>query len=278
MTDWDDAYSNAAHITDSARWPDAWAAPAAAYRTGMLATGRADLDLSYGPADRQRFDLFWPAEEPIGLLVFVHGGYWLSFDKGFWSHFARGAVDCGYAVAIPSYRLCPDVRIGTIAEDIAAAISAAAALIDGPIMLAGHSAGGQLVARLVTTMSPLTSALQHRLRRVTTISGLHDLRPLMLTSMNATLQIDPAEAACESPALLQPLPDVIVTAWVGLDERPEFIRQSTLLGHEWSGAALYRAPACHHFNILDPLCYARSALTNAVLGAGAQQSAQSALP
>lgn len=266
MTDWDDAYANAAHIADSTHWPGAWSDPACAYRTAMVNAGCARLDLPYGHEDRQRFDLFQPIGKPVGLLVFVHGGYWLSFDKGTWSHFAQGAVDQGYAVAVPSYRLCPEVRIGIIAEDIAAAIEAAAGLIDGPIMLAGHSAGAQLVTRLATRTTPLPPVLQQRLRRVTAISGLHDLRPLMLTTMNATLQIDTAAATNESPALLLPLPGVTVTAWVGTDERPEFIRQSELLGQAWPGVDVRHAADRHHFNILDSLCDANSALTKAVLG------------
>ena len=268
MVDWDDAYANAAYIPDSGRWPDAWSRPARSFRDVMLAADRARLDLSYGHAERQRFDLFVPSERPRGLLLFVHGGYWLAFDKSYWSHFAQGAVARGFAVAIPSYRLCPDVRIGTIAQDIADAISAAGALVDGPIMLAGHSAGGQLVARMATTTTPLSPALQQRLRGVTAISGLHDLRPLVLTKMNATLQIDPAEANLESPARLMPLPHVKMTAWVGAGERPEFIRQSVLLGNAWPDVAVTQAPACHHFNVLDPLCEPHSSLTDTVLGIG----------
>jgi arylformamidase len=266
MTDWDDAYANAAHIPDSGRWPDAWSRPAHEYRNAMIAEGRARVDLPFGDDERQRFDLFLPFEQPRGLLVFVHGGYWLAFDKNHWSHLAQGAVARGYAVAIPSYRLCPEVRIGTIAQDIAHAIDAAGALVDGPIMLAGHSAGGQLVARMATTTTPLSPALQQRLRRVTAISGLHDVRPLMLTTMSSTLQIDPGEAKSESPALLMPLPHVRVNAWVGADERPEFVRQSILLGNAWPDVVVTQAPSCHHFNVLDPLCEPHSALTETILG------------
>ncbi len=266
MTDWDDAYANAAYIPGSERWPEAWSEPAHAYRKTMLAADRARLDLPYGHAERQRFDLFLPSERPHGLLVFVHGGYWLSFDKSYWSHFAEGAAGRGFAVAVPSYRLCPGVRIGTIAQDIAEAISLAGGLVDGPIVLVGHSAGGQLVARLATTTTPLTLALQHRLRRVTAISGLHDLRPLRLTTMNATLRIDTDEAARESPVLLVPLPGVITTAWVGANERPEFLRQSDLLGRAWPGVEVRHARACHHFDVLDPLRESQSPLTNVVLG------------
>jgi arylformamidase len=266
MTDWDDAYANAAYIPGSARWPEAWSIPAAAYRAEMLAEQRARLDLSYGAADRQRFDLFLPPARPRGLLVFVHGGYWLAFDKSSWSHFARGAVDRGYAVAMPSYRLCPDVRITAIAQDIADAVAAAGAMVDGPLLLAGHSAGGQLVARLATTTTPLRQAMQRRLRRVTAISGLHDLQPLMQTRMNATLRIDAGEALRESPAYLKPLSGVVITAWVGAAERPAFIGQNDLLASVWPGVTMKRAADRHHFDVLDPLDDARSDLIDAVVG------------
>lgn len=266
MTDWDAAYSNAAYIPDSGRWPAAWDGPARDYRAAMLAADRAKLDLPYGAHARQRFDLFLPVGKPLGLLVFVHGGYWLAFDKNSWSHFAGGAVARGCAVAMPSYRLCPEVRIGTIAQDISDAVAAAGAMIDGPILLAGHSAGGQLVARLATTSSPLAPPLRDRLRRVTPISGLHDLKPLMLTKMNATLQIDAGEALRESPAYLMPLPGVTITAWVGADERPEFLRQNDLLGAVWPGVKVHRATARHHFDVLDPLVDPRSDLIAAILG------------
>lgn len=269
MTDWDEAFSNAAYIPGSSRWPEAWNVPAAAYRADMVAAGRAQLDLPYGANPRQRFDLFLPKASPRGLLVFVHGGYWLAFDKSSWSHFAGGAVARGYAVAMPSYRLCPEVRIATITGDIADAVAAAAAMVAGPLLLAGHSAGGQLVARLATTTTPLALPLQQRLRRVTTISGLHELMPLLRTKMNATLRLDAGEALRESPALLMPLAGVAVTAWVGANERPEFLRQSALLGSVWPGVKLHRARGRHHFNVLDPLTEPRSGLTNAILGTSA---------
>jgi arylformamidase len=40
------------------------------------------------------------------------------------------------------------------------------------------------------------------------ISGVHDLRPMLRTAMNQSLKIDMAEAHAESPALLEPVVDV----------------------------------------------------------------------
>jgi arylformamidase len=49
-----------------------------------------------------------------GLVVFVHGGYWKAFDKSVWSHLASGPLAHGYAVAVPSYTLCPDNSISEL--------------------------------------------------------------------------------------------------------------------------------------------------------------------
>ena len=194
---------------------------------GRAAGGRAaKLDCAYGEGPRERLDLFFPDGPSKGLVVFVHGGFWMRFDKSFWSHLAEGPVRRGWAVAVPSYALAPAVRIRDITPAIARAIAYAASRAPGPIALAGHSAGGHLVARMACLDGPLPAPERARLVRVAPISGLFDLRPLMRTRMNRTLGLDEAEAVAESPALARPLPGLNLTAWVGADERPEFVRQS----------------------------------------------------
>lgn len=268
ITDWDDAYANAAHIAGGDRWPDAWVAPARHWREACGA--RAMLDLPYGDAPRNRYDLFLPEGGPRGLVVFIHGGYWLALDKSYWSHLSRGPLARGFAVAMPSYTLCPESRIGGIVREIGTAITAAAARIDGPIFITGHSAGGHLAARMVAAPSPLTPEVAARVAHTVPISALADLRPLMRTEMNDTLRIDDAEAAAESPALLAPLHGARVTCWVGADERPEFRRQSALLANIWTGlgaaTARVEEPGRHHFNVIDGLEDPDHPLTRALLG------------
>lgn len=267
ISDWNDAYSNGPNIPGGERWPQAWVAPAQAYRDELGASAR--LDLVYGDRPRQRYDLFMPDGRPKGLVVFVHGGFWIRLDKSYWSHLARGAVASGYAVAMPSYTLCPEVRIADITREVAAAIAQAAAMIEGPLVLTGHSAGGQLVTRMISTTSPLAEPVRSRIRHTVSISGLHDLRPLRRLAMNADLRIDAAEADTESPALLQPLPGARVTCWVGGAERPEFIRQNALLANIWLGlgarTCAIEEPGRHHFNVLDGLAEAGHPLVRALL-------------
>ena len=98
ISDWDDAYANGSNIARGDRWPEAWVKPAEAFRNALSSAGRAKLDLAYGDRPRNRMDLFLPDGSPKGLVVFVHGGYWLQLDKSFWSHLAAGP----WSTAMPS--------------------------------------------------------------------------------------------------------------------------------------------------------------------------------
>lgn len=269
IADWNDAYSNGINIPHGDRWPAAWVEPAATFRAAMQAQNRARLDLVYGDQPRNRFDLFLPEGTPKGLVVFVHGGFWMALDKSYWSHLAAGAVAQGHAVAIPSYTLCPDIRIGGIVKEIGAAIDAAAAEITGPIRLIGHSAGGHLVSRMICTTTPLSPSTSARIVNVVSVSGLHDLRPLMATTIYAVLGIDPEEANRESPVLLEPKQGARIACWVGAAERSEFVRQNALLANVWTGLGAttltVEEPDRHHFNILDGLIDPTHALTQTLL-------------
>lgn len=264
MAELDDAYANAAHIPGAADYPPRWERAAAALREGLLEQGLADLDLAYGDSPRQRFDLFHPGGTPKGLMVFVHGGYWLRFEKSVWSHLAAGALSQGWAVAMPSYDLCPQVRIADITRQIARAVTAAAAMVDGPILLAGHSAGGHLVARMLEP-GLLPDGVAQRLRHVLSISPVSDLRPLLRTSMNADFKMDDASARAESPALMVERLPVPVTVWVGADERPVFLDQARWLAEAWGCGHVVDAGK-HHFDVIDALAEGDSAMMGRLLG------------
>lgn len=260
----DAAYSNAPHIPGAEDYPARWRSAAAAFRAGLGA--RAREGLASGPAPRQRFDLFLPEGPPRGLFVFVHGGYWRSFGREDWSHLAAGAVARGWAVAVPGYTLAPEARIPAITREIAAAVSAACREVPGgALVLAGHSAGGHLVARMACPDVALPAEVAGRLARVIPISPLADLRPLLRISINADLGLDAAEAEAESPALHRPRPGVAVHVWVGADERPAFVAQARLLGESW-GAPVTLDEGRHHFDVIESLAAPQGALTETALG------------
>lgn len=264
VQDFEIAYQNGAHIAGSNRWPEAWHQQALAYREDMASTRRAELDIAYGTGPRHRYDLFMPEKNPLGLAVIVHGGYWMAFDKSTWSHLAKGAVDRGFAVLLPSYRLAPEATLGEISVDVAAAINHAAARIAGPIYLTGHSAGGHLVTRMMCVSSPLSANVQLRVAHVVSLSGVHDLRPLLQTEMRETLRLDEETAVAESPALLRPASGTRLTCWVGGAERAEFRRQNALLANIWTGLGsttfAWEQPDRHHFDVIDDLADGESLL------------------
>ncbi len=49
---------------------------------------------------------------------------------------------------VPSYTVCPAIRVGGIAREIGEAITFAASRVEGSIRLIGHSEGGHLVSRM----------------------------------------------------------------------------------------------------------------------------------
>jgi acetyl esterase/lipase len=114
-----------------------------------LEAGRA-----YGGHPRQRLDLYRPLRpRPDGaVLVFFYGGSWQAGERRLYRFVGQGLAARGFAVAIPDYRLFPEVRWRQILEDGAAAVAAARAALDPggerPLVLAGHSAGAWIAAML----------------------------------------------------------------------------------------------------------------------------------
>ena len=249
----DDAYNNRGYIPDADSFVDRWAEAAQAFRAQEATLGRARLNEPYGSHEREKLDLFHPPGPAAGLVVFIHGGYWRAFDRGYWSHFAEGALARDWAVAMPSYPLSPEAPIADITRSATAAIAKAASLIGGPIALAGHSAGGHLVARMANPDTGLAPEITARIRTILPISPVADLRPLIQTSMNEDLRLDDAAARAESPALLPKALGIPVHVWVGAAERPAFLDQARWLAEAWDDTHLHIPEGLHHFDVIDAL-------------------------
>ena len=258
--DMNDAYANAAHIEGANAFPGRWASAAAKWREQAL----SQLDISYGMHDRQKLDLFLPDGEPKGLAMFIHGGYWRAFGRKDWSHLAAGCVARDWAVAIPSYRLAPEVRIAEITQDLVAALHQAAHLFAGPIVVTGHSAGGHLSARMICKDVGLEKAVQRRIERVAPISPLSDMRPLIGLDLNDDWRLDMAEAEAESVVLSTPITGVAIDVWVGANERPVFLDQARWLAEAWD-AGLHVEAGKHHFDVIDAMADPKSAMITSLL-------------
>ncbi len=109
--------------------------------------------------DQQKLDLFVPekAAGPTPLIVWIHGGAWVSGDKADNPPLRRGYVQRGYAVASLNYRLSGVAIFPAQIEDCKTAIRWLRAhakeynIDPSRIGVWGGSAGGHLVALLGTT-------------------------------------------------------------------------------------------------------------------------------
>ena len=242
-------YNNRAAVPEHPAILARWAAESKAYRN--INPPRV---IEYGAGERNTLDLFDAGPGPA--VMFIHGGYWQALDKSFFSSMAKGLNEFGVTVAVPSYDLCPNVRIGDIVEQMRAASAIVHRAVDAPVIVAGHSAGGHLSACLLATEAHIPSAYA--------ISGLFELAPLVATSLNEKLALDEAEAASLSP-LHWPTPEgKSLDAVVGGDESSEYHRQSASIVSAWGeGGVTTRYEECegaNHFTVIDPLTDPNSAM------------------
>ena len=111
-------------------------------------------DVSYGGERRQTFDLYLPERLTgrSGLVLFIHGGAWLTGDKSSYTNRAvRMASVYGFASATMNYRyLSERVNFYGILDDITAALAKIKELAAGRgvqldrVLLTGISAGAHL--------------------------------------------------------------------------------------------------------------------------------------
>jgi arylformamidase len=226
-------------------------------------TLEARLDLRYGAAPAERLDFFAAAGAASPLLIFLHGGYWRSLDKGDFSWIAPPYVAAGISVAVVNYGLAPATPLLSIVEQVRRAcawlhLNSQALNIDaGRIVCSGHCAGGHLTAMMIATDWPGVWATfpQRLLSGAVTISGLFDLEPLTRARfVRHDLNLDRVLTRALSPAFLPWRNDVPVLRAVGAEESGEFHRQSALLAEHWPracGHPLIDVPDCNHFSVCE---------------------------
>lgn len=256
--DMDLAYANGAFIAGAETYPPRWEAQAAAFRDSLGA--RARVGLPYGTGARQQFDLFLPEGTPRGCVTFIHGGYWIAFERSMWSHLAAGVLARGWACAMPSYTLAPQARISEMTAEMVSALGAIAGEIAGPMVVTGHSAGGHLSARMGCADLAVPGVV-----RVVPISPLSDLEQIAQTKMQDKLHLDAEEIATESPARVALRQGVQAHVWVGGQERPSFLWQARLLSEAW-GCDWTVSPGKHHFDVIDALQDPASGLVEVLVG------------
>ena len=252
-------YNNRRRVPEHSEIIGKWKSDSEAFRRSWT---RSQLGLSYGEREREKVDIFLPSSASEdgrdgieGVAIFVHGGYWQALDGSFFSVHARGLVELGIAVAVPTYDLCPSVTLTEMCEQMRRCAAFVFKRFGGKRILAtGHSAGGHTAAILLATNWPewQSDLPENIVGSALPISGVFELAPLLSTTISEKLHLTEQEVAELSPQFFAQVPsfsDLHIV--VGGVESSEFIRQSKEFANHWGGS--YDAlDAANHFTVIEP--------------------------
>ncbi len=240
---------------------------------------RADLeyrlDVPFGPTLAEHLDVY-PAGDGAPVLIYVHGGFWAMRTSKEFGFTARGPVSRGVATVVTNYALAPAVSIDEILRQTRAAVAwvyrNAGSFGGDPsrIHVAGHSAGGHLVAMLLETdWEGVYGLPKDVIKSACAISGLFDLAPFPYTFLQPKLQLSWGQALRNSPILHIPdgAPPLLVA--YGEDETAEFKRQSEEFYAAWKSKGLegelLALSGKNHFDVIDGFLDGDSPLCSAIL-------------
>jgi acetyl esterase/lipase len=263
--------------------------------------GRApDLTLPYGPLPDQVVDVRLPAaagERP--LVVVVHGGFWrAAFDRAHATAQSDALADAGYVTATVEFRRTgmpgggwpgtfDDTALWAdqVEDLVAAGLSTRAGdvrLQRGRTVLVGHSAGGHLAAwaasrHRLPADSPWHRQAPPRLAGVVSLAGVLDLAECerlrldddavrLLLGSEGPPTAERLDAA--DPARLLPVGQRMVLLHGTADDRvPVDISRSyaaTAAAAGDTGVTLHELDGTGHFEVIDPLSSAWTAVLDAV--------------
>ena len=238
------------------------------------AKANGKLDLTYGPRPRNKLDFFAPKGLPVGLVLYIHGGYWQRGDKSVYSFVAEPFVNRGYSVAVMNYQMCPDVRLIEIAPQARNAIkwlwrnAEELGIMRNNFNIMGHSAGGHLTAEMLFTDWTCESDDLPRdlLHAAVAVSGIYDFEPILFCLENVGLRMDDAEAKAVSMTYRQPSVDVPHIVAYGLNEPTDMHRQShsyaKTFEDDFSSLEIIAIDGADHFETIDIMIDENSEIFN----------------
>lgn len=233
-------------------------------------------DIKYGPEERSHFDMFVPeGKGPHPIHIFIHGGYWQLLSKEESAFAAPNFVGHDVIFIALDYTLAPEANLHEIVEQTRRGIISILKNADkfggdaDNITISGSSAGGHLVAEVISTDWKAYGYDKCPLKGALAISGVFDLEPLVKTYVNDPLKMTVKDAHALSPLLHIPDQACPIIFTVGENETSEFHRQTAeyMKACEEKGieTSYVDMPVFNHFDIVMNLNRKDSPLFQAVL-------------
>ncbi len=251
-----------------------------AARCAELRRNLKHVEMSYGPSADETLEILPTATPGTPVLLFVHGGRWKPQPDNAFIYFADTVVNAGAHFVAARFATLDTPKNPTRLPDMIAQLRRAVIWLSHNaqsfggdptrIHVIGHSSGAHLTGVLLTTDWQGLGAAADILKSGTCVSGMYDLRPVLLSARSSYVRLS-ADEEDELSAIrhLERVRCPILVAY-GEKESPEFRRQ----GREFAAAlrASGRAgkelilPGCNHFEGIRLMMDPRSSLARDVLG------------
>lgn len=143
--------------------------------------------IEFLPEHELRLDIYHPAtpHETAPVVVFYYGGSWRNGERGWYRFVGDSFARLGAITVIADYRTFPEAPFPLFMDDAAAAVAwvqshRAQVGSNGPLLLAGHSAGAHIAALLATDGRYLEArgVPAEQVRGVIGLAGPYDFLPI----------------------------------------------------------------------------------------------------
>ena len=190
-------------------------------------------DIQYGPEQRSNMDMFVPkSNQLLPIHVFIHGGYWQELSKNESAFAAPNFIDNNVIFIAFDYTLAPEANLYEIVDQtrrgILSILKNAEKFGGDPdnITISGSSAGGHLVAEILSTKWKDYGYHECPIKGALCISGVFDLEPIVDTYVNDPLKMTKKDAYKLSPLYHISNQSCPIIFTVGENETSEFHRQN----------------------------------------------------
>jgi arylformamidase len=232
--------------------------------------------LRYGESNAEVLDIFAQAgirDAPV--MVFIHGGAWIRSTKDDASFAAPVFNSHGAIYVAVNYASLASVRMPEMAEQCRRSIEWVVRNVSEfggnpqKVFLSGHSAGAHLSGCMLTTDWAARGITANPISAALLLSGLYELRPVVLSSRRSYVHLTDDEVTALSPMRHLDRVKSPVTIISADQDSPEFQRQSKVFGAALDAMGLLKTHEvlfnANHFEEAQQLGQAGSAVARSAL-------------
>lgn len=242
-------------------------------RSTAAASSLKHQSLIYGTHPDQVLDFYPAPNNDAPTFLFIHGGAWHKYSRKFGAFLAPAFIDRGINFAALGFSLLPAVRLPEIVRQVREGISFFYHSVKHgnsrpEIYLSGHSSGAHLAAVALCTDWSAYQLPNSFIKGGLCVSGLYDLRPVILSKNFPSLQISEHEEKELTPMnLTKKMIAPVTLAYAEFDpiEAPRQARDFNAALHvEGKSSQLLEIPECNHWSILKSLAHPQGTLFQCV--------------